>query len=328
MNRLIRVILYITAGCIGVGCAALILGFALGGANGLKDESVSKQFAYAVRDFSDNMRKKIHSNKTESDYEYAYTYEEAYDDDYDYDDYENEDFCVETDDGQQMLLSISSFEVQNIEIDLQHGSLGIGDTDDDKIQVVLESGPSDGISAECESGKLVIRDERKGSKRREDTYVYLLMPEDSRFKNLSIQAGAGSVETTCCLEAEHFTVSADAGEIYLNEIKADVFHASVGAGEMNIEDSVFDTVKLDCGIGMINLEADVRGNAQVDCGMGSVYVELEDDADSVDYVLKCGAGNIEIDGDNFSGFSKERHIDNGGSSLFTLNCGMGQICIE
>ena len=63
--------------------------------------------------------------------------------------------------------------------------------------------------------------------------------------------------------------------------------------------------------------------------MGAVEVNLDDDADSVNYLLKCGAGEIVIDGVSYRGFSKEKRIDNNGASeLFTLNCGMGQIIIE
>ena len=46
MNRLIRMILYITAGCVGVGCAALILGFALGGTD---DRTQLKEAVFVTR---------------------------------------------------------------------------------------------------------------------------------------------------------------------------------------------------------------------------------------------------------------------------------------
>ena len=63
-------------------------------------------------------------------------------------------------------------------------------------------------------------------------------------------------------------------------------------------------------------------------GMGVVSLDLDNDPDSVNYLLKCGAGVISIDDDSYSGFSSEKRIDNGASELFTLSCGMGQIIIE
>lgn len=313
MNRLIRIILYITAGCIGVGCAALVLGFALGGANDIRTE-IPRQLGYVVRGTADKVRDRVHGQKTDSDDEYAYEYGE------------DQDYEEQTDYGQQMILGISSSEVQSIEIDLKHGYLAIEESEDGQVQVT--TGMPDAVSAECDAGTVVIKDERTGRESREDAYVYLYIPESCQFQSVSIQTGAGHVETNCYFKTEHFTLNADAGVVYLSEITADVFTASVGAGEILIEDSVFGTVTLDCGVGVMDIEADINGNTQIDCGMGSVNVELEDGADSVDYVLKCGAGNIEIDDNAYSGFSKERRVDNGASVLFTLNCGMGQICIE
>ena len=111
-------------------------------------------------------------------------------------------------------------------------------------------------------------------------------------------------------------------------MKADKFTASVGAGEITIEEGNFGTTALDCGVGVITIDAQIYGDADIDCGMGVVDLELEDGADSVNYVLKCGAGHIQIDDESYSGLSRERRIDNGASALFTLNCGVGQIVIE
>lgn len=355
MNRLIRMILYITAGCVGVGCAALILGFALGGTD---DRTQLKEAVFVTRkarDTADSIaeavqgrfrgRKHVEAEEATENvqegtgFEYAYTEEaiendaectydeqlqdnDAYvymyeEDDYDYDGYGQQLICVEAD------------AVQDIAADLRHAYFGITEGEGSQIRVCVKD-ETDGIQARLYDGKIEISDSRKGKQSRRDASVYLIIPEDSpiQFHSLSIQNDAGVVETDCELDAGNFSVKTGAGQILLDEVKADKFTASVGAGEITIEEGNFGTTALDCGVGVITIDAQIYGDADIDCGMGVVDLELEDGADSVNYVLKCGAGHIQIDDESYSGLSRERRIDNGASALFTLNCGVGQIVIE
>ncbi len=337
MNRLIKLILYITAGCIGIGCAALILGFALGGTKDvwqLKDELMSGRFKYAAESLADRVRNRAGdgSEVTEgSGFEYAYA--EEYDEDdicgdtYDvYGDTYTEETV--TDYGQEQILCIESSAIEDIRAELRHANLFVEESEDSRIQVMVAGAVKD-VQAKVNAGKLVISDERKGKKGRRDISVYLYLPEDTSFHSITIENDAGVVESECELQAGSFSIQSGAAQMVLSDITAEVFSVKAGTGAIDIQDGIFGSVQLECGVGQISVDADIKGSAQIDCGMGAVEVNLDDDADSVNYLLKCGAGEIVIDGVSYRGFSKEKRIDNNGASeLFTLNCGMGQIIIE
>ncbi len=341
MNRLIKVILCITAGCIGVGCASLILGFALGGmeeGRALVNEMASERIGYAARSFADRVKNRIDgsadwdSSCEMDDIKFAEVYEgeaeEAWEGSYEL---EQEQEIAEddewTDYGMQQALLIEASAVQDIRVNLRHAYLAIEESDDSCIQVAVSQPDSD-VRAQVNDGKLMISDDRKGRKARKDIYVYLYIPEDVTFDSVSIENEAGVVEMDCEMETGNFSAQSGAGQMILSDITADVFSATAGAGEINIEDGIFKTVQLECGVGSVYVDADIQGSAQIDCGMGVVSLDLDNDPDSVNYLLKCGAGVISIDDDSYSGFSSEKRIDNGASELFTLSCGMGQIIIE
>ncbi len=340
MNRLIKVILCITAGCIGVGCASLILGFALGGmeeGRALLNEMASQRIGYAASSFADRVKNRIDGRVWDSSCEtdnielaevYEGEAETSWDDSYELQkEYALEEADEWTDYGMQQVLAIEAQAIQAIQVNLQHAYLAIEESDDSCIQVAVSQPDSD-VRAQVNDGKLVISDGRKGRKARKDIYVYLYIPEDVTFDSVSIENEAGVVEMDCELETGNFSAQSGAGQMILSDITADVFSATAGAGEINIEDGIFKTVQLECGVGSVYVDADIQGSAQIDCGMGVVSLDLDNDPDSVNYLLKCGAGVINIDDDSYSGFSSEKRIDNGASELFTLSCGMGQIIIE
>lgn len=128
--------------------------------------------------------------------------------------------------------------------------------------------------------------------------------------------------------AKELSVDAGAGEISLMDVTADTFTASVGAGTLDISDSSFQTANFNCGVGTMDIDADIKGDAQIDCGMGEIYMELERDITSVNYVLECGAGSIQIGDSTYSGIAKKSQFNNGADATFTVSCGMGQIYID
>lgn len=315
MNRFIRMILYITAGCAGIGCAALILSLVLGGGR-LGEDAFFGQAKETARDAVELAKKKVHytvtaDDRNGDDSEYADVFSGTMDD---------------TDEGTGML-TIDSSAVQKLSVGLRHGYLSIEESEDSRIQVSV-SEPSDQITAKCESGEIIIRDNRQGKSGRKDVTVYLEIPEGFHFQKVDLSMDAGEIDTDCGFSAENLSVNAGAGVISLEDIQADVFSGSVGAGEITIDDSVFQTVRLDCGVGSMDIQADITANARIDCGMGEVDLALVRDISEVNYVLKCGVGSIEIGDNSYSGLSREKRIDHGADAEFELNCGMGMISID
>lgn len=332
MNRLIRVILYITAGCFGIGLAALILSVVLGGGRAFENTDVGtfKQLT-AVKAMADDIRKRIetHANKVfggkddAADYaeEYSKMAGEVFVDTEDDDSYDDEgDFTG--------LLTIDADSIEELEMDLRHVSLTVEESEDNLIRVSIDD-PQESITAQCYSGKITVRDSRKGRSGRKEVSVYMEIPNKKRFKNISVKTNAGVIETDVCLYADTLTVSADAGEIQMDEVDAEAFTASVGAGVIEVGDGRLGEVELDCGIGTIEIDADIKKDSKISCGMGTVDLDLTGRADSVNYVLSCGAGSIEIGDQVYTSISgKGKRLENGAKATFALSCGMGSISID
>ena len=262
MNRLMKGILYITAGCIGIGFASLILGIVLGGGSRVWDTDF-QWVKNRARDMVAVAEKKVHNyNAVES----ADVVEESSDgsaglyDEVTYYEYDGDDFS-----GDMGIFAADASSIEDLTIDLRHGYLSIEESDDSRVQVSVSDSAGD-VTASCESGRLTIQDERTG-RARKDVYVYLEIPEGMQLENVNISADAGVVEADSSFSAKNLTVDVDAGQISLSDVAADAFVASVGAGTLDITDSSFQTAKLDCGLGTMEIGADIKGDAQIDCGM-------------------------------------------------------------
>lgn len=324
MNRLIRLILYITAGCVGIGCASLILSLALSGGHlNWKDEDIFQRVKQKAQDFA------------EPEIGHGEEWQDQ-NDRHQLDAIEYADAEVTVEEGEERedaaigVLTVDSSGIEDLSIDLKHAYLSIQPSEDSRIQVFCQSqeDAESQIKASCEAGAITIADTRKGKNARKDITVCLKIPDHFKFNTAQIQISAGEVDAGCGILSDHLTVNAGAGLISLGSPEADILHASVGAGEIDMEDGVFRSVFVDCGVGMVDMQADITEYAKIDCGMGEVDLELVQGIQSANYTLKCGVGSIDIGDSSYSGLSRETRLQNGALAEFELNCGMGAISVD
>lgn len=327
MNKLIRMILYITAGCVGIGCAALILSFALSGGHlAWETDDLFERAKASIEKEKEKLKERAETQDMHDMETVQFVEEQIDDSDSSYEE-QSDDLYEEDAVG---LLTVDSSAVQNLSINLQHGYLLMEESEDSRMQVsyLPASDSADEIMAVCDAGEITIQDTRQGKKSRKDVAVYLKIPGNFKFDNADIQIKAGEVDVECGFSADQLTVNTDAGLISLESMEAQTFSVAVGAGEIDIEDSVFKTIYMDCGLGTIDIEADITEYAKIDCGMGTVDLELAKGVDSANYMLNCGVGSIDIGDNSYTGLSRKKRIENGASAEFELNCGMGTISID
>lgn len=316
MNKWIRVILYVVAGCVGVGCAALAIAYILSKNDiGGTDDGTVGWAKEQARDLVAQTKKKINY------------LEHVWDDGDSADDGDVIEYIAGKHEDATGVLSIEAEAVQSLDIHLRHGALSITEADSSQIWAGM-SKPDDDISVTCEDGKITVADNRKGKLGRKDAYVYLEIPEGKRFEDINVQIDAGELETDVLLMADRMVLNADAGVITADELQADDFSSSVGAGTIEIGEGNFGNVRLECGVGTIDLDAFINKDSEIKCGMGSVDILLQNGVRSVNYELSCGMGVIEIGDDTYSSLSRKQKIQNGASATFTVDCGMGGIEIS
>ena len=323
MKKFIKIVLCIVAGCIGMGCAALVIGFVIGkSTSSFSQNRVGywRATIQNIRDAANGLRKGVQYWEDEQDDEdesERVSTEEA----------TTEETTMTAQDGQN-ILKVDADKVQVLEVDLRHGYLGVEESEDDQIYVLLDGKKADYVQASYESGRLLIQDTRQGKAARKDIEIYLSIPEKKKFNKMELQMDAGELDMDVPLSADRIQLNADAGVITAEELSSDELDVSVGTGEIDISDSSFGKAALNCGVGIIDLEGSIRSDARAECGMGTIDLDLNENLDAYNYILNCGMGSIEIGDSSYSALTREKRIQNGADATFMLNCGMGNITIE
>ena len=79
------------------------------------------------------------------------------------------------------------------------------------------------------------------------------------------------------------------------------------------------------GAGNMDFSGGIYNSADISCSMGNVSMELEGSQADFNYQLNCVAGNMEIDGNSYSGAAVDRTVDNGAAKFMEIDCSMGNV---
>lgn len=158
-------------------------------------------------------------------------------------------------------------------------------------------------------------------------YIYILIPEGMHFDKTELSVDAGNVHASE-IHTNKLSVDVDAGEFSGSDFYVDTkTELEVDAGQISVTNLNTDTLEADCDLGSIDFSGSVTGNAKVKAGAGQVNLNFEQSYSDFDYVLKCGLGNIELNGESIGSIDAKRTIDNGAAQTLTADCGMGEINI-
>lgn len=194
--------------------------------------------------------------------------------------------------------------VEELEIDLHYDELILMTHSGENVLVEVENDDSQNVTVETSSNKLKI----KSKKRKSNRCVTVSYPVGKKFSKVKINVGAGSVEVEDALYADELEVEIGAGE-FVNEDSITVRSLDVEVGTGNAELTDVTTDKIDG-----------------ECGIGSLYMSVLGQETDYNYKLECGIGDISIGGESYSGFAKEKKINNpGATGEIDLECGIGSI---
>lgn len=150
---------------------------------------------------------------------------------------------------------------------------------------------------------------------------------NTAIEKIDLSIGAGNLECNG-ISTKKLVVDVGAGECTLTSVNSEETNMKVGAGQGDITLCDLGICKFDVGMGEIDVESSTIKSAAIDCGMGSVDLELTNNITDFNYLLKVGAGEINIDDREYSGLSKKTTIDNGAENNIDIDCGMGEVNIE
>lgn len=165
----------------------------------------------------------------------------------------------------------------------------------------------------------------------------LTLPDGVVLDEADIMMGAGEIVTRGLFEAKKMEIELDAGELNMEEVKADTFSAEVAAGSVIVEK--LDAKECDASVNMGNISLQdslITGNLNAEVNMGEIAILLRDSYEDHDYEIDCNMGDVTVVAENgeareYSGLSSsvELYGRNGnGESKYDLDCDMGSILVK
>ena len=116
-----------------------------------------------------------------------------------------------------------------------------------------------------------------------------------------------------------------AGKLKADQIRTKNLEVNAGAGEVNILEFAAEKAEFKCGAGSITATGDAKKKIEADCGVGEINLKIKGKQKDYNYDLDCGIGEIRCGDDSFSGFGREKSIDNGADKKMDIDCGIGSI---
>lgn len=292
----------ITAGIFGV------LGIGLsasGAAMGATMDSVE-----LLRDFRD----RVNAELTETGY-YDDDYDD-YDDDYDDDDEIHDRAVTKSSNTVQGITeggvrSYTLNDVTKLDVELSWDAFVMESWDKNEFGVEIEGDEKEEVSVLQQGQEVKLASKKPGEKHEEPRTVTFYYPENTSFREVDIEIGAGTAELMDAITADDFsfTVGAGSGSSY----------DRINAGEISLE----------VGVGVLDLDIVEAWEIDGECGMGSLDATFAGRED--DYFIRTegGLNSMTIGGNELGGVTGNHSFGNKGAAhTVELECGMGSINID
>ncbi|MCM1119141.1 MAG: DUF4097 domain-containing protein [bacterium] len=224
-------------------------------------------------------------------------------------------------------ISQGPMDVLNLELEIGGSMVELEESDDGNIYIEGESVGK--LQAYMEGSVLYVRSVRPANLMDEikNSTITLYLPEDCFLQNVEVSLGAGQLKLEH-LAVQDMTASIGAGQLLMEDMDLGILDVSLGAGELRTEDVTVETLSASIGMGNMEFAGDITGSADISCNMGNVSMELDGIKEDFNYQLNCVAGNMELDGDSFSGAAVDRFIDYGAQKNIEINCSMGNVEVD
>lgn len=189
----------------------------------------------------------------------------------------------------------------------------------------------DRIQCYVQEGTLYVKDVGKNKKCTgiNGRELVLTVPEGIYWKEAKIDADLGYV-TMGTLEAGEAELNADMGSVEVERLVADKADLEANMGLIQVQDAQVGKLDATAGMGTVELEGSVNGDVEIEADMGSVELTLSQAEEDFNYEITADMGSVALNGEEYSGLSREKKINNGARWKMELDSSMGSIdiCFE
>ena len=215
--------------------------------------------------------------------------------------------------------------IRNLEVKLGGCSFSVEESADADYHVIasgfnkIQCYVAEGTLCVRATVKIVVDTEESGN-------MVLYVPTDATLLDWDMEIGAGTMDLGH-VKAQSVEPEVGAGQILAESVQAGELDISVGMGDARLYG--IQAAELNADVGMGNLYANGAVNSgDLECSMGNITLELSGDSADYDYSIKCGAGNVVIGQESYSGLLQEKEINNGTGHPMEVECAMGKITIS
>lgn len=115
------------------------------------------------------------------------------------------------------------------------------------------------------------------------------------------------------------------GKINLNGIRTNELNLEIGRGEIIATDFVTGELSVSCGQGVANIKGTTQRDVDLECGVGVINLETKGKQADYNYEIEVGAGEVNLDGQKFSGLAVEKTINNHAVKEMGIDCATGKV---
>lgn len=154
-----------------------------------------------------------------------------------------------------------------------------------------------------------------------DRLVIITVPENKVFERVSISAGAGEINVEV-LKAEALNMELGAGDIVFDSIDiSGSASVNAAAGELIVRSGRINDLEMNLAVGDVNLKAALTGKTEIDCAAGDIDIELA--GEEADYTVEVDKG---ISSCKFNGKELKDDTRYGdGKNIIEIDGGVGDI---
>lgn len=220
-----------------------------------------------------------------------------------------------------------SSSVTNLDLIIGAGKCIISDSSDDYFHIYSKN--AEKYQYYTENHTLYVKGFKSNSYQSNRNLIYLEIPKNFYFENISIQLGAGDIEADELLAKNNIDIFVGAGHLSAELLVAEnKFNAEVGAGDIEIQDGSVKDSDFMIGLGHMTYTGVITNDLSSECGMGNLTLQINDDYENHNYDIELMMGSMIFNGTTHSAVSHTDFIDNDADSTYSLKCGMGNMNIN
>lgn len=154
--------------------------------------------------------------------------------------------------------------------------------------------------------------------------IVLTVPSETEWKKAELSADMGYISMDV-LRAADAELDADMGSVKIGASVAAELEIDADMGTVEVDEAQIGRLKMEASMGSITFSGIVKGDIEAESDMGSIKLSLGQKETDFNYRISADMGNVSINGNDYSGLSKTKEIQNGADQKMKLDSSMGNI---